>query len=118
MSKIKVDVRLTSKEDNLRIIAVGDKTGNRISYKEEEIRVTILTFPNRVEMERVAKEYRVKLVFSFDNNDLSTYKLIGHDEFLLDVKTKTLEITDNSIKVEYTLEDNDFAYILSLEDLW
>lgn len=117
MSKIKVDARLTSKEDNLRIIAVGDKTENRISYKEEEVRVTILTFPNKIEMERVTKEYKVKFIFSFDENDLSTYKLVGHDEFLLDVKTKTLEITDNYIKIEYTLEDNEFSYILSLEDL-
>ena len=59
----------------------------------------------------------VKFAFSFEPNELSTYKLIGHDEFLLDVKTKKLEITDNSIKVEYLLEDNEFSYEVIMEDL-
>lgn len=117
MSKIKFDLKLKSKDENLHIFGLGVKSGNRITYKENDVKVTIYVYPNKVEMERVAKEYKVKLSFKLEDKELSTYKLNGHDEFLLDVDTKSLFISDNCIKVDYVLEDNEFSYILSVEDL-
>lgn len=117
MSKIRVEMSLKSKDNDLHIISEGIKSGNRINYQEENVKVTLTISNDKVEMERVAKEYRVKLVFSISKKELSTYKLIGHDEFLLDVDTKLLEISDNKIKIDYTLEENEFSYVLNMEDL-
>ncbi len=118
MSKIKFDAKLNSKDEKLHIYGVGIRTGNRISYKENDVKVNIYVYPNKVEMERITDEYVVKLSFKMIDKELSTYKLKGHDEFLLDVETKTLYVTDNCIKINYALEDNEFSYILNVEDLW
>ena len=118
MSKIKYDAKLKSNEDNLHIFGTGIKAGNKISYKENDIKVTLYLYPDRIDMERESSEYKVKLAFKLNDKGLSIYKLKGHDEFLLDVDTKELIISDNYIKIDYTLEGNEFSYILSLEDLW
>ena len=117
MSKIKFDAKLKSKDDNLHIFGVGIRSGNKINYKEEDVKVTLYIYTNKVEMERETTEYKVKLSFKLEEKEISTYKLKGHDEFLLDVKTKTLYISDNCIKIDYSLEDNEFSYVLSMEDL-
>ena len=118
MSKIKFDVRLKSKDDDLHVFGIGIKSDNRISYKENDVKVTVSVYPNKVIMERDTNEYSVKLSFKLEDKELSTYKLKGHDEFLLDVDTKALVISDNYIKVDYCLEDNEFSYVLAMEDLW
>ena len=117
MSKIRVEMSLKSKDDNLHIISEGINSGNRINYGEEDVKVTLIVSSEKVEMERVAKEYRVHLVFSISKKELSTYKLIGHDEFILNVETKLLEISENEIKIDYILENNEFSYVLNMEDL-
>ena len=103
MSKIKFDAKLNSKTDKLHVFGVGIRSGNRISYKENDVKVTIYLYPNKLEMERETDEYKVKLSFKLMDKELSTYKLKGHDEFLLDVDTRTLYISDNCIKINYAL---------------
>ena len=117
MGKIKFDAKLMSKDDNLHVFGIGLRSGNRISYKEDNIRVNIYLYPNKVEMTRSTDEYDVKLSFKLEEKELSTYKLRGHDEFLLDVDTKKLFISDNCVKVDYILEGNVFSYELTMEDL-
>ncbi len=117
MSKIKFDAKLKSKDENLHIFGLGVRSDNRICYKEENVKVTLYIYPNKVEMERVTKEYKVKLSFKLEDKELSTYKVNGYDEILLDVDTKNLFISDNCIKIDYTLEGNEFSYVLSVEDL-
>ena len=117
MSKIKFDAKLKSDNDDLHVFGIGMRTGNIISYKEDEVKVKVYIYPNKVEMERITDEYTVKLSFKLEDKEMSTYKLKGHDEFLLDVETKSLFISDNCIKIDYVLEDNNFSYILSVEDL-
>lgn len=41
MSKIKFDAKLKSKDENLHIFGLGVKSGNRITYKENDVKVTI-----------------------------------------------------------------------------
>jgi hypothetical protein len=38
-------------------------------------------------------------------------------EFLLETKTKKLEITDTNINLDYNLEGNDFSYSLEVKDI-
>ena len=117
MSKIKFDAILKSDDENLHIIGTGIRYGNVISYKENDTKIKLYIYSNKVEMERITDEYEVKLSFKLEDKEMSTYKLKGYDVFLLDVDTKSLYISDNCIKVNYILEDKNFSYVLTMEDL-
>ena len=118
MGKINLKASLISKEENLNIETSGIKTNNKIVYKENNITVTILIFNNKIEMNRTCNEYKINLVFEKDCVTMSKYNVFGMPkEFMLETKTKHLEITDNLIKIDYNLEGNDFDYKLILEEI-
>ena len=118
MAKCKVNAKLISDEENLNVKTNGIKIGNKITYKENEISVTIVILNNKIEMKRVHKDYTVSLFFDKDKETISNYYFIGGNKvFELSTKTNKLIILDNKIEIDYTLEDNDFRYELELEDL-
>ena len=118
MGKINLKANLISSDENLNIETTGIKTDNKIVYKENNITVTILIFNNKIEMNRTCNEYKVNLLFEKGKNTISKYNVFGMPkEFLLETKTKKLEITDTYIKIKYNLEGNDFSYHLELEDV-
>ena len=118
MGKINLKARLVSDEENLNIITTGIKTNNKIVYKENNVIVTILILNNKIEMNRTCNEYKINLIFEKDKKTISKYNVFGMPkEFLLETKTKKLEILDNQIKIDYNLEGNDFSYHLEVEDL-
>ena len=106
-----------SEEENLNIETTGIKTKNKIVYKENNITVTILIFDNKIEMNRTCNEYKINLIFEKEKNTMSKYNVFGMPkEFLLETKTKKLEITNTLIKIDYNLEGNNFSYELVLEE--
>ena len=116
MGKINLKAKLISDEENLNIEVPGIKNNNKIVYKENNITVTILIFNNKIEMNRTCNEYKINLIFEKGKETMSKYNVFGMPkEFLLETKTKKLEITDTFIKVDYNLEGNDFSYELVLE---
>ena len=116
MGKINLKASLISDEENLNIETSGIKTKNKIVYKENNITVTILIFDNKIEMNRTCNEYKINLIFEKNKKTISKYNVFGMPkEFLLETKTNELEITDNSIKLNYNLEGNDFTYHLEVE---
>ena len=118
MGKINLKASLISEEENLNVETAGIKTGNKIVYKENNITVTILIFNNKIEMNRTCNEYKINLVFEKDKDTISKYNVFGMSkEFLLEIKTKKLEISEDEIIINYNLEGNDFKYHLELEDL-
>ena len=118
MGKINLKATLISNDENLSIETSGIKTNNKIVYKENNITVTILIFNNKIDMNRTCNEYKINLLFEKGKNTISTYNVFGMPkEFLLETKTKKLEITDTYIKIKYNLEGNDFSYHLELEDI-
>ena len=118
MGKIKLKASLVSEEENLNIETTGIKTGNKIVYKENNIKVTILIFNNKIEMNRACNEYKINLVFEKNKETISKYNVFGiPKEFLLETKTKKLEISENEIIINYNLEGNDFKYHLEVEDI-
>ena len=116
MGKINLKATLISNEENLNIETSGIKTNNKIVYKENNITVTILIYNNKIEMNRTCNEYKINLVFEKNKNTISKYNVFGMPkEFLLETKTKKLEITDTKILIDYNLEGNEFSYQLILE---
>ena len=117
MGKIKLNASLISEDTNLNISTTGIKTNNKIVYKENNITVTILIFNNKIEMNRTCNEYKINLIFEKNKITTSKYNVFGMPkEFLLETKTKKLEITNTLIKIDYNLEGNNFSYELILEE--
>lgn len=117
MGKISLKASLISDEENLDIKTIGIKSNNKITYKENNITVTILIFNNKIEMNRICNEYKINFVFEKDKKSISKYSVFGiPKEFLLETKTNKLEITDSEIILYYNLEGNDFSYHLVMED--
>ena len=117
MGKINLKASLISDEENLSIKTSGIKTGNKIVYKENNITVTILIFDNKIEMNRSCNKYKINLIFEKGKNTISKYNVFGMPkEFLLETKTKKLNINEKFIKIDYNLEGNNFSYELVLED--
>ena len=116
MGKINLKASLISEEENLNIETTGIKTKNKIVYKENNITVTILIFNNKIEMNRTCNEYKINLIFEKGKKTTSKYNVFGMPkEFLLETKTKKLEIGENEITINYNLEGNDFKYHLEVE---
>lgn len=116
MGKINLKASLVSIDENLIIETTAIKTNNKIVYKENNITVTILIYNNKIEMNRTCNEYKINLVFEKNKNTISKYNVFGMPkEFLLETKTKKLEITDTKILIDYNLEGNEFSYQLILE---
>ena len=117
MGKINLKASLISVDENLLVETTGITTGNKIVYKENNITVTILIFDNKIEMNRTCNEYKINLIFEKEKNTISKYNVFGMPkEFLLETKTKKLEITNTFIKIDYNLEGNNFSYELVLEE--
>ena len=118
MGKINLKASLISEEENLNIETTGIKTKNKIVYKENNITVTILIFNNKIEMNRTCNEYKINMIFEKGKKTISKYNVFGMPkEFLLETKTKKLEITDTNINLNYNLEGNDFSYSLEVKDI-
>ena len=118
MGKINLKASLVSEEENLNVETTGIKTKNKIVYKENNITVTILIFNNKIEMNRTCNEYKINMIFEKGKKTISKYNVFGMPkEFLLETKTKKLEITDTHINLDYNLEGNDFSYSLEVKDI-
>ena len=116
MGKINLKANLVSPDEILNIDVSGIKTSNKIVYKENNITVTILIQNNRIEMNRTCNEYKINLIFEKNKTTTSKYNVFGMPkEFLLETKTKKLEIEENKIIINCNLEGNDFNYHLILE---
>jgi len=115
MRKINLKASLISEEENLNIETSGIKTKNKITYKENNIIVTILISNNRIEMNRTCNEYKINLLFEKNKRTMSTYNVFGAPKvFELETFTRVLKTEENEIKIEYELEGNNFSYTLKL----
>jgi len=117
MGKINLKASLVSQDETLNIETSGIKTDNKIVYKENDITVTILQFDNKIEMNRTCNEYRINFIFEKGKKTISKYNVFGMPkEFLLETKTKRLDIGKDEIILDYNLEGNNFKYKLKMEE--
>ena len=99
-------------------IAEFDEKDKVLKYTEENLKVEISIFDKRIVMKRKNDEYDLNLEFILDEKKRCRYNLktLGLD-LEIDVLTKTLEIENNRIYINYELfNDNksigEFEYKL------
>ena len=118
MAKIKFKAKIDSLDDKKVIEGKGIYKDNKITYKENDLSVTVLLFDNKIEMMRSCSDYKINLIFEGDAVTESTYQIFGGEKiFYLETKTEKLHITDNKIEIDYILEDNKFSYVLEMEKI-
>lgn len=118
MGKYKYRANLSSTDENIDINGICIYHDNKISYKENNINVTIIILDKKVELLRKCNEYEIKLIFEKKKKSKSEYKVFGGTKlFYLETYTNKLNIDSKKIELEYILEGNKFNYVLELEDL-
>lgn len=111
---IKLHIMLKG-EENLDFITDGIKKNNKITYKENNILVSIHIFKNKIKINRKCNEYEINLLIEDKKDTISTYSVFGGVKiFELETKTKKLIITDEKLVAEYNLEGNDFKFTLEV----
>lgn len=111
---IKLHIMLQG-EESLDFVTNGIKGKNKITYRENDIKVSIVKHTNSLRIKRICNDYEINLVFKLNEETKSTYSLFGgQKEFLLNTKTNKLIMNDNLIEIEYDLEGNIFKYILEV----
>ena len=115
MGKIKLREIFKSNEENIDINVVGILNKNKIIYKENDIKVTIVVFSNKILMSRLHSNYEIDFIFENGKTTNAVYKLKEYNkEFKLTIKTTKLVINEKYISINYWLEDNTFSFKLEL----
>lgn len=117
MAKINIKVKLISDEENLDYEILGIKNKNKITYKENDITVTLLILNNKIEMKRECNDYKIKFIFENSSSNCIYTVFGGTKTFELETKLKKLNIKNNLIEINYELEGNIFKYSLVWEEI-
>ena len=118
MGKYKYIAKLDSIDDKIESNGICIFKNKKIIYNENNIKVTLKLFDNKIELSRVCNEYDILLILERNKTTKSQYKIFGGSKiFYLETNTKKLIINDKKIEIKYILEGNEFSYILELEDL-
>ena len=113
MSKINIDLKLTTNEDKISKKISGIIDQNRIVYIDDNIKTTIL-LDEIITLTRETEDYKIKLVF--DNKESSEYILLKYNTVLpiiAKIIKKTIE--DNYLYIKYQLNIQNENTIYELE---
>ena len=103
MTKIKINLKLKSKEENLVKEIIGLKRGNKIHFVDDKVKVTI-TFDDIVTMRRNSNEYEIVLRFQENAKLEGIYNLKKLNYNLpIDIKTNKMYIGSGQFKVDYEI---------------
>ena len=115
MGKVRLREVFKSNEDNIDLDITGIINKNKIIYKENDIKVTIVVFSNKILMNRLHDNYEIDFIFEKGKRTNAIYKLTEYNkEFKLDIITTKLVISEKEISIIYNLEGNTFSYILKI----
>ena len=111
MSKIKCIVNLKENNDVVfsNEVFYGVKGGNKISYQENGIMVTILIYDNKIIMKRIQENFEILLDFEKGKSSVGKY-FINNDNLWLPLHTftDTILVDDSYIRIDYQLSlDNE-----------
>ena len=124
MSKVIINsiVYSNSEKETLKEVK-GILKDNKISYFYDEVMVNINILKDKVFLQRESTNMKLNLEFQLNKTLKTNYFLKDLNlEFIVETKTKILDIKNESIKIEYDLFINDefsdsFTYILEWRDL-
>ena len=115
MGKIRLREIFKSDDEDIDIDIIGIINKNKIVYKENDIKVTIVVLSNKIFMNRKHSNYEIDFVFENKVTTEATYILKEYNkEFKFDIKTTKLEIKEDLIDIVYRIEDNIFSFILKI----
>ena len=115
MGKVKLKEIFKSDEENIDLDINGIINKNKIIYKENDIKVTIVVFSNKILMNRLHNNYEIDFIFENGKKTNVTYKLKEYNkEFKLNIITTKLVISEREISINYTLEENSFSFKLKI----
>lgn len=124
MSKVIINSKVYSSNEKETLKEVkGILKDNKISYFYDEVMVNINILKDKVFLQRESKNIKLNLEFQLNKALKTNYFLKDLNlEFIVETKTKILDIKNESIKIEYDLFINDefsdsFTYILEWRDL-
>lgn len=107
MPKIKCVINLEEKENTVfdNKVFYGVKIGNKITYQEDKIMVTIFACDNKIIMKRVDNDYQILLEFEEGKKSIGKYFINNGNLWLpLDTFTDKILVDDSSIRIEYQLK--------------
>lgn len=118
MSKIFGQAKIKSVDGEQSLEIKGIKSENKITYLEDQIMVTILLFPSRIELRRMYSDYSILLSFEKELTTKGIYDIKG-DGMLLDLSIFTLVLKqeEHHIYIRYRLEENIFEYELTYQEV-
>lgn len=111
MTKIEIETSLKSKGNAIFYKTEATKKKNTLEYLENDFFIKIDIIENCVKMIRKNSDY--EQLFYFDiNNSKCQMSLI--DGYIVDIPliTKELSITDSEIKIIYTINNEEYIYIV------
>lgn len=118
MAKINCVINL--KEDDKIVIdkkqILGIKNKNKVTFKDENIIVTIIVDNNKIMMKRANKEY--ELNFEFEEGISTTGKYFLNNDNLwlpIEVFTDKILVSEKSIEVDYYIDKINFNFKISFE---
>ncbi len=103
MAKIKI-VSIINEQKNFYN---GIKNKNSIIYKENDILVHI-NYDDDISITRENKDYKITLNFNKNEKTKIKYTLKEYNKYLeLELITKNIKVTNNSIDISYKIIDNN-----------
>lgn len=118
MAKINCVINL--KEDDKIVMdnkeVIGIKSGDKITFKDDEVIVTIIIDNNKIMMKRVNKEYELNLEFEEEINTTGKYFLNNDNLWLpIEVFTDKILVSEKSVEVDYYIDKINFNFKISFE---
>ena len=119
MSKIKISGMLKNITDNeineFTTTAIKQKDKYKFIVNDEKYILTIIA-PNKIIMNRNNNEIEQTMYFETNKTISSIYTLKENNITInIDVLTNEIELTENSIKILYTIIDSNISYEYNIE---
>ena len=119
MSKIKISGMLKNITDNeiteFSTTAIKQKDKYKFIVNDEKYILTIIA-PNKIIMNRNNNEIEQTMYFEKNKTVSSIYTLKENNITInIDVLTNEIELTENSIKILYTIIDSNISYEYNIE---
>ena len=119
MSKIKISGMLKNITDNeineFTTTAIKQKDKYKFIVNDEKYILTIIA-PNKIIMNRNNNEIEQTMYFEKNKTVSSIYTLKENNITInIDVLTNKIELTENSIKILYTIIDSNISYEYNIE---
>lgn len=118
MAKINCVINL--KEDGKIVIdekeVKGIKSNKKITFKDDDLIVTIMVDNNKIMMKRANKEYELNLEFEEGKNTTGKYFLNNDNLWLpIEIFTDTILVSENCVEVDYYIDKINFNFKISFE---